>query len=109
VSQSLPRITAARRMVDGLRMPMFNGNGSQDPEQHMFVCEAIWTAKQIQDQNAQIAQLATTFRDRSLVWYMKFQTTIPTGHTRTLAEIKTALILEFKKPKSESQCITELK
>jgi len=40
---------------------------------------------------------------------MKFQTTTPAGHTRTLAKIKTALILEFKKPKSESQCNTELK
>ena len=40
---------------------------------------------------------------------MKFQTPTPAGHTRTLAEIKTALILEFKKPKFESHCITELK
>lgn len=40
---------------------------------------------------------------------MKFHTTTPVGHTRTLAEIKNALILEFKKPKSESQCIIELK
>lgn len=31
------------------------------------------------------------------------------GHTRTLTEIKTALIVEFKKLKSESQCITKLK
>jgi len=72
---------------------MFNGNGSEDPEQHMSVCEAIWTAKQIQYQNAQIAQLDTTFRNRALVLYMKFQTTVPVGYTRTLAEIKTALIL----------------
>ena len=68
----------------------------------MFVCEAIWTAKQIQDQNSKIAQLATTFRDKELVWYMKFQTTVLVGQTRTLTEINTALILEFKKPKSES-------
>jgi len=40
---------------------------------------------------------------------MKFQTTTPAGHIRTLDEIKTALILDFKKPKSESQCIIELK
>jgi len=33
----------------------------------------------------------------------------PTGTTRTLADIKDAMIVEFKKPKSESQCITELK
>lgn len=39
---------------------------------------------------------------------MKLQTTTPTGGVRTLDEIKNALILEFRKPKSESQCITEL-
>jgi len=77
-------------MADELRMTMFNGNGSQDPEQHMFVCEAVWIAKKIQDQDVQITLLATTFRDRALVWYMKFQTTTPTIHIRTLAEIKTA-------------------
>lgn len=39
---------------------------------------------------------------------MKFQTTVLAGHTRTLVEIKIALILEFKKPKVELQCITKL-
>ena len=31
------------------------------------------------------------------------------GQARILAEVKVALTVEFKKPKSESQCITELK
>ena len=31
------------------------------------------------------------------------------GQNQTLDEIKNALITEFRKPKSESQCITELK
>ena len=31
------------------------------------------------------------------------------GQVRTLAQVKVALIAEFKNPKSESQCITELK
>ena len=31
------------------------------------------------------------------------------GQARTLLEFKVAMIVEFKKPKSESQCITELK
>jgi hypothetical protein len=56
-----------------------------------------------------IAQLATTFRGRALVWYMKLQSIMPTGQARTLAEIKKALLKEFKNPKSESQYITELK
>ena len=52
-----------------------------------------------------MAQLTTTFRDRALNWFMKYSN----GQNRTLAEVKVALIREVKKPKSESQCITELK
>lgn len=49
MSQTVPRGTAPRRMAYDLRMPLFNGNGSQDPEQHIFVCESIWTVKQLHD------------------------------------------------------------
>jgi len=55
VSQSLPKNTMQRRMEDDLRVHVFNRNGSQYPEQHMFVCEAIWIAKKMQDQDAHIA------------------------------------------------------
>jgi len=41
LSQTSPRASEPRRMADDIRMPTFSGNGSQDPEQHMFVCEAI--------------------------------------------------------------------
>jgi len=51
------------------------------------------------------AQLVTMFRDRALNWYMKFSQ----GQNKNLAEIKDALITEFIKPKSKSQCISELK
>ena len=102
MSQAIPRAAAPRQMADDIRMPTFKENGSQDHEQHMFVCEAIWTTKQITDPNARIAQLATTFQDRALVWYMKYQSTTTQGATRALDEIKRDLIVEFKKPKSES-------
>jgi len=49
VSQTIPGGTAPRRMADDLRILIFNGNGSQDPKQHIFVCEAIWTAKKLHD------------------------------------------------------------
>lgn len=52
MSQACPRGTVQIRMVDDLRILFFNGNGLQDPEQHMFVFEAIWAAKQLQDQGA---------------------------------------------------------
>jgi hypothetical protein len=92
-----------------LRMLVFHGAGTEDPEQHLFICETIWTVKNVQDDDVNIVQLEMTFRDRALLWYMKYQTTTPVGQTRTLAEVRQALLKEFQKPKSESQCITELK
>ena len=26
-----------------IKLPIFNGNGMEDPEQHWFLCDAIWT------------------------------------------------------------------
>ena len=52
-----------------------------------------------------MAQLTTTFRGRALNWFMNYTD----GQEKSLAEVKAALKAEFKKPMSESQCITELK
>ena len=52
-----------------------------------------------------MAQLTTMFRDRALNWFMKYSN----GQVRTLPEVKVVMITKFRKPKSESQCITKLK
>ena len=90
---------------DDIKLPVFRGTGSEDPEQFWFLCKAVWTAKNIMDQNTRTTQLVTSFRDQDLTWFMKFSSM----QNPVLADIKAALIREFKKPKSESQCITELK
>ena len=90
---------------DDIKLPVFRGTGSEDPEQFWFLCEAVWTAKNIMDQNTRTAQLVTSFRDRALTWFMKFSST----QNYVLADIKKAMIKEFKKTKSESRSITELK
>ena len=87
-----------------MKLPIFKGTGAEDPEQHWFLCEAMWTIKTINDDNLKLVQLVITLRDRALTWYIKY-TTVP----KTLVQVKTTMIKEFKKPKSESQCITELK
>ena len=92
-------------LADDIKLPIFKGTGSEDPEQFWFLCEAVWTAKGITDLDLRTAQLITSFRDRALTWFMKFSS----NKNPTLDEIKAALIKEFKKPKSESQSITELK
>jgi hypothetical protein len=93
-------------MADEIRLPTFRGDGYEDPEQHWFLCEAVWSIKNITEEAVKRAQFSTTLRDRALSWYMKF---VQGATPKPLNAIKTSLIVEFKKPKSESQCITELK
>ena len=53
--------------------------------------------------------IITTFRGRALEQYMKLFV-VPVGiPQKTLDQIRTRFIDEFKKPKSESQCIIEIK
>ena len=94
-------------MGDDIKLPVFRGTGAEDPNQHFFLCEAVWNIKQVQNDDTKKAQLATTFRDRALTWFMKFLTSMQ--QSITIQEIKAKLKKEFKKPKLESQCITEIK
>jgi hypothetical protein len=50
-----------------------------------------------------------TFKDHLLLWYVKYYTTTPAGQTRTLEDVRRALLKEFQTPKSKSHCITEMK
>ena len=83
---------------DDIKLPVFKGIGSEDPKQLWFLCEAVWTAKNFIDQDTKRVQLVTSFRDRDVPWFMKFFST----QNHALADIKAAMIKEFKKPKSES-------
>ena len=94
-------------MADEMRLPIFRGDGPKDPDQHWFLCEAVWSIKKVTNEDVKRNRFSTILRDRELSWYMKFVT----GYVqpKPLNDIKTALSAEVKKPKSESQCITELK
>jgi hypothetical protein len=61
------------------------------------------------DEASKIVKLDTTFRDKALMWYMNYKVTASVGQTRSLTKIKRNILREFQKPKSESQCITEIK
>ena len=64
-------------MGDDMKLLTFRVTGAEDPEQHWFLCEAMWTIKGLQDDNIKIVQLVTTLRERSLTWYMKYTSVIP--------------------------------
>ena len=49
-----------KRMGDDMKLPTFRGRGGEDLEQHWFLCEAVWTIKQVQDDDVKLVQLATT-------------------------------------------------
>lgn len=92
-----------------LKVPIFHRIGKYDVEQHWFIYEEIWVVKQTIDENAKIEYLETTFRERYLMWYMKFKDTTLAKQARSLAQIKKSLLKEFQNPKLESQCITKIK
>jgi hypothetical protein len=58
-------------MEDEMRLPMFRGDGSEDPDQHWFMCEAVCNIKNVTDEAVKRNQLITTLRDCTLRWYMK--------------------------------------
>jgi len=85
-----------------LRLPMFHGMDKDNVDQHWFTCKAIWYVKRITDEVSKITQLETTFRDRDVMWYMKYKETTSIGWTRSLTKIKRDLLREFHKAKSKS-------
>jgi len=80
------------RVDNTLKLPDFKGIGSEDLEQHVFMCETIYTTNNVHDDDAKILKLAATFRGCALLWYMKLQSTTPPGQTRTLLDITQTLI-----------------
>ena len=50
-------------MADEMRLPIFIGDGSKDPGQHLFLCEVVWSIKNVTDEVVKRAQLSTTLRD----------------------------------------------
>jgi len=39
------------KMLNTMKLPVFKGLGSEDPDQFWFVAKAMWTAQQITDDN----------------------------------------------------------
>jgi hypothetical protein len=58
-------------MAYEMRLPIFKRDGSEDPDQHWFMCEVVWNIKGITDEAIKRTQFNTTLRDSALSWYMK--------------------------------------
>jgi hypothetical protein len=57
-------------MADEMRLPIFRGYGSEDPNHHWFLCEDVWNIKNVTNEAVKRTQFSTTLRDRALSWYM---------------------------------------
>ena len=55
-----------------MKLPIFHGNGTDEPEQYGFLCEAIWTAQQTVDDDVKKNQLETTLMGHGMEWFMIF-------------------------------------
>jgi hypothetical protein len=55
-----------RSMENEMRLPIFGGDGSEDSDQHWFLCEAIWNIKNVTDEAVKRTQFRTTLQDRAL-------------------------------------------
>jgi len=60
-------------------LPAFHTMGKDDVEQHWFMCEAIWSVKRIVNEATKIVKLETTFKDRALKWYKKYNAIASVG------------------------------
>jgi hypothetical protein len=46
--------TLGRSMADEMRLPIFRRDGSEEPDQHWFLCEAIWNIENVTDEAVKI-------------------------------------------------------
>ena len=49
-----------------VRLPTFNGNGTEYPEQHWFLCEVVWMVCSVHNVDIKKAQTITTLRGCAL-------------------------------------------
>ena len=75
----------AKSMVgEDIRLPTFNGNGVEDPDQHWFLCEVVWMVRQVHSMDLNKAQMITNLRGCALDWFMKFCVVPPGTPHKTL-------------------------
>jgi hypothetical protein len=76
-------------MADEMRLPISRGYGSEDPDQHWFLCEAVWNIKNVTDEAVKRTQFGTTLRDCALRWYMNIVQGL--AQPKPLNQIKNAI------------------
>ena len=84
--------------------PKFSGRGNDDVEQHWYLCEAIWRARQTPDAGKMI-EFQATHRDRALHWFIKWS---EAHQNLAIADVKRRFVKEFKLPQTDQQGLSEI-
>ena len=99
--RSSPQVNMAGSFT---RYPEFSGQGNDDVEQHWYLCEAIWRARQTPDAG-KLIEFQTTLRERALQWFIKWSEAHP---NLIIADVKRDFVREFKLPQMDQQGLSEL-
>ena len=73
-----------------VHIPIYEGE--EDPGCHWFICERMWDATDVTDEDKQITQFAGTLRKIALTLYMNFME----NQNRSKAKIKASVLAFFK-------------
>lgn len=82
----------------------FSGQGNEDVEQHQYLCEEIWRARQTLN-DTKLIESQTTLRERKLFWFIKWSTM---HKNPTIYEAYQNFVQEFKLPQKNQQGLSEL-
>ena len=52
---------------NNVKLPLFQGNKTEYLEQYWFICEAVWTVKQVQDEDIKKGHLGKPFKANHLI------------------------------------------
>ena len=60
-----------------INLPVFKGEGSEEPEQFWFVVRAVREAHGVTEDNIKKATLVSALQDHGLTWYIKYSSDHP--------------------------------
>lgn len=84
-------------------IPIFEGD--EDPRRHWFICETIWAANDVDNEDKQMHQFAAGLWKHALTWYMNFTN----NHVRTKAQIHAEFLAFFKTQEGSHLAAQKLK
>jgi hypothetical protein len=70
--------------------------------------ENIWEDKKNMDEDTKVSQVAITFRNHALDWFMILVVNIPQGSPKSITDARKTLDNKFQQPSSEDQYMNDM-